>query len=116
MAIDLAAMTRKELEKLKSDIEKALEKAAARDFRAAKRAAEKAAAEFGFSLGDLSSKETAPEKPKRKYTKRKAPKQAGVARYRNPDDADQTWTGKGRQPNWFRAALTKGIDPSKMEI
>ena len=53
MAVDLSGMTRKELEKLKSDVEKALEKAAARDLRAAKKAAEKAAAECGYSLGDI---------------------------------------------------------------
>jgi len=116
MAVDLTGMTRKELEKLKSDVEKALEKAAARDLRAAKRAAEKAAAEFGFSLGDIANGGAPAEKPKRKYTKRKTAKQAGVAKYRNPEDANQTWTGKGRQPNWFRAALSKGTDPAKMEI
>lgn len=116
MAVDLTGMTRKELEKLKSDVEKALEKAAARDLRAAKRAAEKAAAEFGYSLGDIAGGSAPAEKPKRKYTKRKPAKQAGVAKYRNPEDASQTWTGKGRQPNWFRVALSKGTDPSKMEI
>ena len=116
MAIDLTGMTRKELEKLKSDVEKALEKAAVRDLRAAKKAAEKAAAEFGFSLGDVAGGSAVAEKPKRKYTKRKAAKKSGVAKYRNPDDASQTWTGKGRQPNWFRAALSKGTDPSAMEI
>ncbi len=116
MTIDLAGMTRKELEKLKSDIEKALEKAAARDLRAARKAAEKAVAEFGYSLGDIAGGGADAEKPKRKYTKRKPAKQGGVAKYRNPEDANQTWTGKGRQPNWFRAALAKGTDPSKMEI
>lgn len=116
MAIDLTEMTRKELEKLKSDVEKALAKAAARDLRAAKKAAEKAAAEFGFSLGEISNGDDATEKPKRKYTRRKAPQKSGIAKYRNPEDADQTWTGKGRQPNWFRAAMEKGIDPAKLEI
>ncbi len=116
MAIDLAGMTRKELEKLKSDVEKALEKAAARDLRAAKKAAEKAAAEFGYSLGDIAGGSPDVEKPKRKYKKRKTAKKGGVAKYRNPEDANQTWTGKGRQPNWFRAALAKGTDPAKMEI
>ncbi len=116
MAIDLTGMTRKELEKLKSDVEKALDKAEARDLRAAKKAAEKAAAEFGFSLGDISDGAAPAEKPKRKYKKRKPSKSAGVAKYRNPEDASQTWTGKGRQPNWFRAALAKGTDPATLEI
>ncbi|WP_050929125.1 H-NS family nucleoid-associated regulatory protein [Aestuariivita boseongensis] len=116
MAIDLIGMTRKELEKLKADVEKALEKAEARDLRAAKKAAEKAAAEFGFSLGEIAGGASTAEKPKRKYTKRKAAKKSGVAKYRNPSDAKQTWTGKGRQPQWFKAAIDAGTDPSSMEI
>ena len=29
-------------------------------------------------------------------------------RYRNPKNADETWTGRGRKPNWLVAALKKG--------
>lgn len=116
MSIDLTGMTRKQLEKLKADVEKSLEKAAARDLRAAKKAAEKAAAEFGFSLGDLAGGVVAPQKPKRAYKKRKPTKGAGIAKYHNPKDSTQTWTGKGRQPNWFKAAMAAGIDPAKLEI
>ena len=29
-------------------------------------------------------------------------------KYRNPKDADETWTGRGRKPNWLTAALKKG--------
>ena len=115
MSIDLSGMTRKQLEKLKADVDKALTKAANRDLQAAKKAAQKAAAEFGFSLGDITGGEVA-EKPKRAYKKRNPAKNAGVAKYRNPDDAKQTWTGKGRQPNWFKAAMEAGIDPGKLEI
>lgn len=32
----------------------------------------------------------------------------GVARYRNPDDAGQTWSGRGRQPKWLVAGLAAG--------
>jgi DNA-binding protein H-NS len=34
--------------------------------------------------------------------------QPGQARYRNPADESQTWTGRGRQPRWIAEALTKG--------
>jgi DNA-binding protein H-NS len=30
------------------------------------------------------------------------------ARYRNPLDASQTWSGRGRQPKWVAAALDEG--------
>lgn len=110
---DLKGMTRKELEKLLADVKKALQNAAARDKRDARKAAERAAAEFGFSLNELDD-----EKPK-KEKKAKGPKKPvkkSKPKYADPSDASNTWTGKGRQPNWFRAAVEKGIDPSTLEI
>ncbi|PWF44017.1 H-NS histone family protein [Massilia glaciei] len=42
----------------------------------------------------------------------KAPKRAKsapvAAKYRNPDDASQTWSGRGRQPLWVKALLEAG--------
>lgn len=29
-------------------------------------------------------------------------------KYRNPADATQTWSGRGKQPRWFRAAIAAG--------
>jgi DNA-binding protein H-NS len=29
-------------------------------------------------------------------------------KYRNPADATQTWSGRGKRPRWFHAALTSG--------
>ena len=29
-------------------------------------------------------------------------------RYRNPDNHSETWSGRGKQPRWLAAALTKG--------
>ena len=110
---DLKTMSRKELEKLLGDVKKALQAAQARDRRDARKAAERAAAEFGFTLNELGDEKPAKEK------KTKAPKKARVpskAKYADPADKTRTWTGKGRQPNWFRAAVEKGIDPSTMEI
>ena len=34
------------------------------------------------------------------------------AKYANPEDRSQTWTGRGRKPNWLVARLKKG---AKME-
>lgn len=31
-----------------------------------------------------------------------------AVKYRNPDNPDDTWTGRGRQPKWLAAALKKG--------
>jgi DNA-binding protein H-NS len=29
-------------------------------------------------------------------------------RYRNPEDASETWSGRGKRPRWLAAALTSG--------
>ena len=31
------------------------------------------------------------------------------AKYRNPDNAEETWVGRGRQPLWLAAQLKKGV-------
>jgi DNA-binding protein H-NS len=31
-----------------------------------------------------------------------------AAKYANPDDQSQTWTGRGRKPNWVVAKLARG--------
>ncbi|WP_224813674.1 H-NS family nucleoid-associated regulatory protein [Hasllibacter sp. MH4015] len=49
-----------------------------------------------------------------KAAKSSGPK--GVAKYANPADASQTWTGRGRQPNWVKDALAKGKKLDDMAI
>jgi DNA-binding protein H-NS len=40
---------------------------------------------------------------------------SGEAKYRNPDDASQQWSGRGRQPAWVKAWLASGrsLDEAK---
>ncbi|MGJ8628600.1 MAG: H-NS family nucleoid-associated regulatory protein [Sulfitobacter sp.] len=114
MAVDLKSLNSKELEKLLEDVKKALQSVKARDRRKALKAAEKAAAEWGFSLSDL-SEDGKPVKKERK-NKAKPVKAKSKPQFANPDDKSQTWTGKGRQPNWFRGAVEKGATPDSMKI
>ncbi len=108
MAVDISNMNARELESLKKKIDKRLEKLANDDRKAALEAAEKAARDHGFSLADLAGMGGA--------KKRGAPKKVNPPKYRNPDNPDQTWTGKGRRPDWIRAAQDKDEDLSKFEI
>lgn len=55
------------------------------------------AKKHGFSLEDFAGGKTA---------SKSGPK--GVAKYANPADESQTWTGRGRQPNWIKDALGAG--------
>ena len=112
MKTDLKSMTRKELEKLKANIDKALARLAEKDKKAALAAAEKAAAAHGFSLAEITG-----DAPARKTRKTKpGPKTASAPKYKNPADSNQTWTGKGRQPDWFKSAIASGTTPDDMEI
>ena len=105
MAIDLSGLSRKELEKLQADVEKALRKISKTELKEAKRAAEEAAAKYGFSLADLAGK-----------SGKTAALSASPAKYSNPDDPTQTWTGRGRQPQWYKNAIDGGKTPEDMEV
>ncbi len=105
MGINLETMSRKELVSLRENVEKALVNAEKRERQEALKAAEKAAAEFGFSLSELSG--DAPRSVKGSKAQ---------AKYRNPANPDQTWTGRGRKPQWVHDALKSGADISDLEI
>ncbi len=107
MSIDLSKLARKELEKLRVDVDKAIRDAETRDRKEAKKAAEKAAAKFGFSLNELAGA----------AGKGKAGKgTVGAPKYAHPDNSSLTWTGKGRQPKWFKEAVEGGMSLKKLEI
>jgi len=48
--------------------------------------------------------------------KKTGPKNKAPAKYKNPADESQTWTGKGRQPQWFKDAMAAGKSPEALEI
>ncbi|MFD0910163.1 H-NS histone family protein [Ruegeria arenilitoris] len=105
MGINLDKLSRKELLELRDQVDKALENAEARERQEALMAAEKAAAAYGFSLSDLASQPTRSGKGSK-----------AKAKYRNPADPTQTWTGRGRKPKWVHEALKAGADISDLEI
>lgn len=94
MPIDLDALSKDELAKLKSDVEKAMGSLESRRRADALKAARDAAKEHGFTLEELMG--PAPAKSK------SAPK------YANPANPSQTWTGRGRKPKWVISALEAG--------
>lgn len=53
----------------------------------------------------------ATKKRGRKKVKRTVP-----PKYRNPDNAEQTWAGRGRQPKWVEAALASGKTLDDLKI
>ncbi|KMK66047.1 H-NS family nucleoid-associated regulatory protein [Puniceibacterium sp. IMCC21224] len=102
MQIDLETLSKDDLKQLKSNVEKALKTIDSRRKAEAKKAAEHAAKEYGFSLDELLGSSGKGSKS--------APK------YANPADSSQTWTGRGRKPNWVIEALAAGKSLDDMTI
>ena len=102
MTVDLNSMSRDELLTLKKNIDKALDGFEKRQKEAALAAAKRAAEEHGFSLEEILG--------------RKSAGKTAIPKFRNPADPDQTWTGRGRQPAWYKAAIAAGTDVSTLEI
>ena len=65
-------------------------------------ALDRIAEEHGFSLDEILGKKTSGK--------------TAVPKYRNPENPSQTWTGRGRQPAWYKSAIAAGKDASEMEI
>ena len=90
----LDKMSYAELLKLRERIEAAIAEKRAEDAATTKEALRAMAEKAGFSLNDLFGK--------------RGKKGSGQAKYRNPKDSSQTWTGRGRKPNWLVDAVKKG--------
>ena len=65
------------------------------------------AAEAGLSLSEI-------VREARGQSKLKGTKVA--VKYRNPKNTAETWTGRGRKPNWLVAALKKGQKLESFEV
>ncbi len=103
MSLDLNAMSKDELLSLKGEVEKALKSLDARRKAEALKAAQDAAKEYGFSLAELTE-------GGKSSGKKAAPK------FANPADPSQTWSGRGRQPIWFRDAVANGASEDDLAI
>jgi DNA-binding protein H-NS len=103
--IDLDRLSLAELRSLEKDVSKAISVFGDRKKAEAMTALEEHARALGFSLAELTGKKT-----------RKTRAGSGVAKYRHPENADITWSGLGRKPAWFSAAIGSGKAPESMAI
>ena len=101
---DLSKMSIDELKALKKDVESAIDGFAERKRVEAYKAIQEVAKKHGMSVDEIVGG---------KSVKRRA---KSVAKYANPENASQTWSGRGRQPAWFKAAMAAGKDPEAMQI
>ena len=93
---DVETLSLKELKNLQKDLAKAISTYEDRQKSDARSKLEIIAKEMGYSLADLISTEVKPSR---------AP---AAAKYRHPENPSLTWSGRGRKPLWFVAALDAG--------
>ncbi len=101
--MDLNSLSLKELKDLQAQVTKAIASYEDRKKREALAELEEKAREMGFSLAELTG--VAPVGRKR------AP---AAAKYANPANQSDTWSGRGRKPRWFEAALAAGKSPEDL--
>lgn len=104
MDIDLNSLSLKELKDLQSAVNKAVTGFDDRKRKAALSQVEDAARALGFTLSELTG--TA-------VPRKRSP---AVPKFANPANTSETWSGRGRKPRWFAAALKSGKKQEQMAI
>ncbi len=104
MDINLNALSLKELKELQSQVGKAVATFEDRRKKEALAELEEKARELGFSLSELAGMSP---------TRKRAP---ATAKYANPANHAETWSGRGRKPRWFDAALKSGRKPEDLMV
>lgn len=119
MAFDLNSMSAKELEALIAQARKRrMVLSKRKPVAAVRKRLEQIARAEGYSIAELfgsrGSTATSPaaaapragRAPNRKPSKMAGTKVA--AKYRNPENANETWSGRGKQPRWLQAYTSQG--------
>jgi len=101
---DVETLSLKELKSLQKDLAKAISNFEDRKKSDARSKLEGIAKEMGYSLAELVGTDVKPTR---------AP---AAAKYRHPDNSDLTWSGRGRKPLWFVAALDAGKSPEDLAV
>ena len=104
MTIDINDLSLKELKDLQSQVAKAIFSFEDRKRKEAIAELEEIARAKGFSLADLTGVSV---------SRKRSP---AVAKYANPADASDTWSGRGRKPRWFNDALAAGKSPEDLSL
>lgn len=103
LATMLESMDLKGMKELRKKLDRAISSYETRKRQEALTALEQAAREHGFKLGDLLE-----EGKSSKGWRSAGSKAGGPAKYVNPESPEQTWSGRGRRPQWVNDALGAG--------
>lgn len=104
---ELNQMKLRELLKLEDDLQEAIKVRKATEAREVKQKMAELAKREGFTLEDVFGK---------KLFSGRGYRSSMQAKYRNPEDSTQTWTGRGRKPNWMVQRLNKGASLDEFRV
>jgi DNA-binding protein H-NS len=104
-AVNVDKMSLKELQDLEVRVKKAITTAKDRERAEVKHKIAALAEHAGFSVNEL-------------FGGGKGGAKGGkvAVKYMNPDNKSETWTGRGRQPRWLVAKLSKGSKIADFEL
>lgn len=104
-AINVDKMTLKDINDLEAKLQKAKSQARERAKSELKDKIDKLLDGSGFSVHELYS-----------LSGRGRGRGKSAAKYANPENRSETWTGRGRKPNWLVARMNKGAKLSDFAI
>lgn len=106
--IDLSGLTLHDLLALQNALPEIIEEAKKGEKDILRQRMAAMAAESGFALEELFDEEDFDIDPADEIKKKR--KQIGFvkAKYVNPEDSDQTWSGRGRKPKWAAQHVKDG--------
>ena len=105
MSMNIDDLSLKELKDLQAKVSKAISTFEDRKNKNALAELEEKARAMGFSLAELTGAVN--------KIRRRAP---ATPKYANPADKSDTWSGRGRKPRLFAAALKAGKSPEDLSI
>ena len=98
--VDLSGLSLPQLYQLQKDLEREISRRKVEDKQKAISDLQKLAAERGFSLNELLGADLP--------SKRGGKRGPVAAQFKNPANPEQTWSGRGRKPQWVVDHLAAG--------
>ena len=101
----LASLSLNELEAIQKKVNREIQKRRSKAQEEGLRKFKLIAAEYGLTSNELKESRL----PRDQWQEKRYKKRGPVApKYRDPSNAENTWTGRGRKPKWVEAFLNGG--------
>ncbi|MES2207587.1 MAG: H-NS histone family protein [Pseudomonadota bacterium] len=107
MSIDLANLSVSELQNLQKELSNQFKTRQSQNLKEARAAIKEVEARYGFTAEEILAS-------KKKVSA--SEKNTVDAKFRNPENSEETWTGRGKKPKWVETALKAGKNIDDLKI